>query len=50
MLRELRLLQANLLGPAGYISMEDTELVQDATVRDGDATSFLGRGLDAPEE
>ncbi len=37
-LRELRLLQANLVGPAGYISMEDTEvteLVQDATVRDG---------------
>lgn len=52
-LRELRLLQANLVGPAGYISMEDTEvteLVQDATVRDGDATSFLGMALDAPQE
>ncbi|WP_211221805.1 aromatic ring-hydroxylating dioxygenase subunit alpha [Granulicoccus phenolivorans] len=52
-LRELRLLQANLVGPAGYISMEDTEvteLVQDATVRDGDATSFLGMALDAPDE
>lgn len=52
-LRELRLLQANLVGPAGYISMEDTEvteLVQDATVRDGDATSFLGMALDAPHE
>ena len=33
--------------------MEDTEvteLVQDATVRDGDATSFLGMALDAPDE
>lgn len=52
-MRELRLLQANLVGPAGYISMEDTEvteLVQDATVRDGDVTSFLGMALDAPEE
>jgi anthranilate 1,2-dioxygenase large subunit len=52
-MRELRLLQANLVGPAGYISMEDTEvteLVQDATVRDGDATSFLGMALDAPDE
>lgn len=52
-MRELRLLQANLVGPAGYISMEDTEvteMVQDATVRDGDSTSFLGMGLDAPDE
>ncbi|MDO5683437.1 MAG: aromatic ring-hydroxylating dioxygenase subunit alpha [Propionibacteriaceae bacterium] len=52
-MRELRLLQANLVGPAGYISMEDTEvtqLVQDGTVRDGDATSFLGMALDAPQE
>jgi anthranilate 1,2-dioxygenase large subunit len=52
-LRELRLLQANLVGPAGYISMEDTEateLVQRGTVRDGDATSFMGMGLDAPEQ
>jgi len=52
-LRELRLLQANLVGPAGYISMEDTEvteLVQRATVRDGDKTSFMGMGLDAPEQ
>lgn len=52
-MRELRLLQANLVGPAGYISMEDTEvtqLVQNGTVRDGDATSFLGMALDAPDE
>ena len=52
-LRELRLLQANLVGPAGYISMEDTEateLVQRGTVRDGDKTSFMGMGLDAPDQ
>ena len=52
-LRELRLLQANLVGPAGYISMEGAEvaqLVQTGTVRDGEATSFLGMALDAPEE
>lgn len=52
-LRELRMLQANLVGPAGYISMEDTEvteLVQEATVRDGDAHSFMGMGLDTPDE
>ena len=38
-LRKLRIKQANLVGPAGYISMEDTEateLVQRGTVRDGD--------------
>ncbi|WP_348753838.1 anthranilate 1,2-dioxygenase large subunit AndAc [uncultured Aquincola sp.] len=52
-LREMRLLQANLVGPAGYISMEDTEateLVQRGTVRDGDKVSFMGMGLDAPDE
>lgn len=52
-MRELRLLQANLVGPAGYISMEDTEvteMVQRATVRDPEATSFLGMGKDAPDE
>lgn len=52
-MRELRLLQANLVGPAGYISMEDTEateLVQRGTVRDGDKVSFMGMGLDAPEQ
>jgi anthranilate 1,2-dioxygenase large subunit len=43
-LRLLRIKQANLVGPAGYISMEDTtatELVQRGTVRDGDATSVI---------
>jgi anthranilate 1,2-dioxygenase large subunit len=52
-LREMRLLQANLVGPAGYISMEDTEateLVQRGTVRDGDQASYMGMGLDAPEQ
>ena len=46
-LRELRLLQANLVGPAGYISMEDTEateLVQRGTARDGDAESYMALG------
>jgi anthranilate 1,2-dioxygenase large subunit len=52
-LREMRLLQANLVGPAGYISMEDTEateLVQRGTVRDGDKVSYMGMGLDTPDE
>ena len=52
-LRELRLLQANLVGPAGYISMEDTEateLVQRGTVRDADALSVLDMARDAPEQ
>ncbi len=43
-LRALRIKQANLVGPAGYISMEDTEateLVQRGTIRDGDASSVL---------
>lgn len=47
-LRALRLKQANLAGPAGYISMEDTEateLVQRAIEScPPDATSFLGMG------
>jgi anthranilate 1,2-dioxygenase large subunit len=52
-LRELRLLQANLVGPAGYISMEDTEateLVQRGTARDGDQHSFISMARDAPEQ
>jgi anthranilate 1,2-dioxygenase large subunit len=43
-MRALRIKQANLVGPAGYISMEDTEateLVQAGVVRDGDATSVI---------
>jgi len=52
-LRELRLLQANLVGPAGYISMEDaeaTELVQRGTVRDGEKHSYIAMGRGAPEQ
>jgi anthranilate 1,2-dioxygenase large subunit len=52
-LRELRLLQANLVGPAGYISMEDTEateLVQRATKADPDKHSYMGMARGVPEE
>ena len=52
-MRKLRIKQANLVGPAGYISMEDTEateLVQAGTVRDGDAESFIEMAKDAPEQ
>lgn len=52
-LRALRLKQANLVGPAGYISMEDTEateLVQGGTVRDGDSYSVIEMGRAAPEQ
>ena len=52
-LRELRLLQANLVGPAGYISMEDTEateLVQRGTARDGDKHSYIAMAREAPEQ
>ncbi|QDF95469.1 Rieske (2Fe-2S) protein [Azoarcus sp. DD4] len=50
-LRELRLKQANLVGPAGYISMEDTEateLVQKGTRRDPDACSVIEMARDNP--
>lgn len=43
-LRALRIKQANLVGPAGYISMEDTEateLVQRAVTGGGDSYSVL---------
>ena len=43
----LRLKQANLVGPAGYISMEDghaTEIVQQAIGRDRAACSFIELG------
>ncbi|MCL6593132.1 MAG: hypothetical protein K6T31_04075 [Alicyclobacillus sp.] len=44
---KFRLKQANLVGPAGLISMEDGaigEVVQKAIVRDGDACSFVEMG------
>jgi anthranilate 1,2-dioxygenase large subunit len=52
-MRKLRIKQANLVGPAGYISMEDTEateLVQQGVVRDGDAHSVIDMARDAPDQ
>ena len=52
-LRALRIKQANLVGPAGYISMEDTEAteaVQRGTVRDGDATSVIEMSRGNPDQ
>ncbi len=53
-LRALRIKQANLVGPAGYISMEDTEateLVQRATATAGaDECSILEMSREAPDE
>jgi len=52
-MRKLRIKQANLVGPAGYISMEDTEateLVQQGVARDADATSIIDMARDAPEQ
>lgn len=52
-LRALRLKQANLVGPAGYISMEDTEateLVQRGTVRDAEACSVIEMAKSAPDQ
>src|SRR5215813_5382769 len=43
----IRLKQANLVGPAGFISLEDghaIELVQQAIVRDKEAASFIEMG------
>jgi len=52
-MRALRIKQANLVGPAGYISMEDTEateLVQRGTIRDGDASSVLEMSRGNPDQ
>ena len=52
-LRALRIKQANLVGPAGYISMEDTEateLVQRGTARDPQAHSVIDMGRSTPEQ
>jgi anthranilate 1,2-dioxygenase large subunit len=48
-LRAMRLLQANLIGPAGFISMEDTEvteLIQQAISPDArhESVIYMGRG------
>ncbi len=52
-MRALRVKQANLVGPAGYISMEDTEateLVQAGIFRDGDAASVIEMAKSAPDQ
>lgn len=52
-MRKLRIKQANLVGPAGYISMEDTEateLVQRGTIRDGDKTSVIEMAKQQPDQ
>lgn len=52
-LRALRIKQANLVGPAGYISMEDTEateLVQRGTARDPDHCSVIDMARDNPDQ
>jgi anthranilate 1,2-dioxygenase large subunit len=54
-MQQIRIKQANLIGPAGLISMEDghaAEIVQQAIVRDQDASSLIemgGRGVDDQE-
>ena len=52
-LRALRIKQANLVGPAGYISMEDTEateLVQRGIHRHDGRESLILMGYDRPEQ
>ena len=52
-MRKLRIKQANLVGPAGYISMEDTEateLVQRGTARDGELNSVIEMSRAAPDQ
>jgi anthranilate 1,2-dioxygenase large subunit len=52
-MRNRRVKQANLVGPAGYISMEDgyaAEIVQQAIMRDGGACSFIELGGTAAED
>ena len=52
-LRALRIKQANLVGPAGYISMEDTEateLVQRGIPRHDATESLILMGRDRPEQ
>jgi anthranilate 1,2-dioxygenase large subunit len=51
-MRRQRIKEANLVGPAGFISMEDalaTELVQFGTAGSGDALSVADMGRDASE-
>lgn len=46
-MQAIRIKQSNLIGPAGYISMEDgeaVEIVQKAVLRDADKHSFIAMG------
>lgn len=46
-MQEIRLKQTNLIGPAGYVAMEDgeaVEIVQRAITRDADAHSWIAMG------
>ena len=52
-MRKLRIKQANLVGPAGYISMEDTEateLVQRGVAGDAHLTSVIEMARGAPHQ
>jgi anthranilate 1,2-dioxygenase large subunit len=52
-MRMHRIEQANLVGPAGLVSMEDTfatELVQFGTAGSGDAMSMADMGRDVPDD
>jgi anthranilate 1,2-dioxygenase large subunit len=52
-MREHRIKQANLVGPAGLVSMEDglaTELVQSGTAGSGEALSIADMCRDLPDE
>jgi anthranilate 1,2-dioxygenase large subunit len=52
-MKRLRIKQANLVGPAGYISMEDTEateLVQHGIVGSNDVVSVIEMSRAAPDE
>ena len=54
-MQQIRIKQANLVGPAGYISMEDgyaTELVQRSIVGESDGSSYIelgGKGIENQE-
>ena len=52
-MRTHRIKQANLVGPAGFVSMEDTlatELIQSSTAGSGGAQSILDMGRDVPDD
>ena len=52
-MRAIRIKQGNLIGPAGFISMEDgeaVEIVQKAVVRDQDKTSYIAMGGGVAED